>query len=166
MALVLLAAGCASTPTAAPADLVIEDVHVIDTALGTVAAHQTVVVRGGRIDAVVSARSSISAAIRVDGRGKYLMPALADMHVHLRQTSHLPLYPSAGVTLVRDMWGSPERLELRERAKADPRWPTVVAGSPGLDGAPPTFEGGPTATTPDEGRAEVRRMHARLREDL
>lgn len=46
--------------------------------------HQTVVVVGGRITQVASAASVKVPhdAMKIDGKGKFLMPGLADMHVH------------------------------------------------------------------------------------
>src|SRR4051812_42412989 len=46
---------------------------------------QTVIVRDGRIAEIAPAsKAKVPAgALSVDGRGKYLMPGLADMHVHL-----------------------------------------------------------------------------------
>lgn len=46
--------------------------------------HQTVVVVGGRITQVVSAASVRvpHGAMKINGMGKFLMPGLADMHVH------------------------------------------------------------------------------------
>ena len=52
---------------------------------------------------------------RVDGRGKYLMPGLADMHVHTWFQADLPLFLAAGVTTVRNMAGSPMHLEWRTK---------------------------------------------------
>lgn len=56
----------------------------------------------------------------IDGTSKYLMPGLTDMHVHLfdnhplKNTWILNLLIN-GVTSVRDLYGSPEKLVLRER---------------------------------------------------
>jgi len=46
---------------------------------------QTVIVSGGRIAEIGSARTTTipAGAIVVEGMGRYLMPGLADMHVHL-----------------------------------------------------------------------------------
>jgi len=46
--------------------------------------HQTVVVQGGRIKAIGPSRSLRlpTGSQQIDGRGKFLMPGLADMHVH------------------------------------------------------------------------------------
>src|SRR5215207_8124290 len=47
---------------------------------------QTVVVRDGRIAQIGPANKVKvpASAVRIDGRGKYLMPGLTDAHVHLR----------------------------------------------------------------------------------
>ena len=74
---------------------------------------QTVVVDRGRIVAV-GPEATVplpSNATVVDGRGRYLLPALWDMHTHVFAVSpllDLPLYIGFGVTNVRDMQGCPE----------------------------------------------------------
>ena len=53
-------------------------------ASGTVRADQTVVAEGGRItacDAAARVRTPAGARV-IDGRGRYLIPGLWDMHVH------------------------------------------------------------------------------------
>lgn len=44
-----------------------------------------------------------SGASVIDGRGKFLMPGLVDMHVHLNSPHDLTLYIANGVTTVRNM---------------------------------------------------------------
>src|SRR6266851_5181228 len=63
--------------------LAITNVSVIPMTSETVLKDVTVVIRNGRIAFVgPSAAASIpSGARRIDGRGKYLIPGLADMHV-------------------------------------------------------------------------------------
>jgi imidazolonepropionase-like amidohydrolase len=63
-----------------------------------------VVVRGDRIVAA-GPRSAVkvpAGARTVDGRGKWLMPGLWDMHAHFQQVEWGPIYLAAGVTTVRD----------------------------------------------------------------
>ena len=50
----------------------------------------------------------------VDGTGRYLMPGLTDMHAHPFAPTDLNLHVAHGVTLVRDLWGSPMRLAMRD----------------------------------------------------
>jgi imidazolonepropionase-like amidohydrolase len=101
-----LAAVRTTTPIA------IVDVSIIDVEADKVVARQTVVVDRGRIIAAGD-RGSVAVpptAIVIDGRGRYLMPALWDMHTHVLAPSpmlDLPLYVAYGVTNVRDMQGCP-----------------------------------------------------------
>ena len=67
----------------------------------------TVVVRDGRI-AAAGPSSSVTVpanATRIDGTGKFLVPGLWDMHVHLdgKNVEWLPLLVAHGVTSVRDV---------------------------------------------------------------
>lgn len=51
--------------------------------------------------------------MRIDGRGRWLMPGLYDLHVHLEEDEELLFYLANGVTTVLNLSGSPEKLELR-----------------------------------------------------
>ena len=123
---------------------------------GTLARH-TVLLREGRIAAVAPAASiDPGAATVVDGGGKWLVPALADMHVHLLEESDLQLYLLNGVTVVRDLFGSPRNLRWREAiAKGAMKGPTLVLAGPIMDGDPPTWPGSAVVTTPEAARREV-----------
>src|SRR5204862_52882 len=103
---------------------------------------QTVIVRGDKIAAIAPAdRVEIRAgATRVDGTGKWLMPGLADMHVHTWSEGDLTMFVAAGVTTVRNMWGSEQHLAWRKEIAAGTRFgPTIVTTSPILDGDPPIW---------------------------
>jgi imidazolonepropionase-like amidohydrolase len=97
-----------------PAELAISNVTVIDIATGARAPNSTVLIRGNRITAVgPSANVTIpSGARRVDGGGKFVIPGLWDMHMHLSMTgrSALALLLANGVTGVRDMGGDFSRV--------------------------------------------------------
>ncbi|NTU51683.1 MAG: amidohydrolase, partial [Candidatus Aminicenantes bacterium] len=56
---------------------------------------QTVVVANGQIVAIgPSATAAVPAnALRIDARGRYLLPALSDMHVHLLGESWNAMFP-------------------------------------------------------------------------
>jgi hypothetical protein len=77
---------------------------------------QNVLVRHGRIDAV-GATSIPSDACRIDARNKVLLPGLADMHVHT-SAREMPLFLANGITLIREMNGSPRHLALRDSLAA------------------------------------------------
>lgn len=106
---------------------------------------RTVVVRGDRIVALgPTARVKVpEGAIRVQGRGKFLIPGLAEMHAHIPggQASDsavertLFLYLAGGLTTIRGMLGHPRHLVLRERAaRGELLSPTIYAAGPSLNG--------------------------------
>ena len=123
---------------------------------GTLPGH-TVRVRGDRIAAVAPAAAiDPGAATVVDGKGKWLVPALADMHVHLTEESDLQLFLLNGVTVVRDLFGSPRNLRWREAiARGEMKGPTLILAGPIMDGDPPTWPGSAVVTTPEGARREV-----------
>lgn len=56
-------------------------------------------------------------ARRIEGAGFYLLPGLADMHVHMWTEADRILYLANGVTTVRNMDGRPFHLSYRERVR-------------------------------------------------
>jgi hypothetical protein len=97
---------------------------------------QTVLVKGDRIFKIgPSNQTKIPRnATVIDGRGAYLVPGLADMHVHLRDDwplSQLDMYLAHGVTTVRDLGGKEFMLQWRDEIKAGRRsGPTVYVSAP------------------------------------
>jgi imidazolonepropionase-like amidohydrolase len=95
--------------TPLPQILALTHVTVIDVTGAPSMPEMTVLIEGNRISAIGK-----SGAVRVprgarvlNATGKYLIPGLWDMHVHLSWTtaSALPLLVANGVTSVRDMGG-------------------------------------------------------------
>jgi imidazolonepropionase-like amidohydrolase len=86
---------------------------------------QTVVIQGERIRAIgpVDTLSVPPEAMVIDGAGRYLMPGLADMHVHVRVPfTDGPLYLNAGITTVLSLGtraaDGDAKLQERERSRA------------------------------------------------
>jgi tetratricopeptide (TPR) repeat protein len=105
-----------------------QDISVIPMDTERVLSHHTVLVRNGKI-VDVGPTSSVHlppGTIVIDGRDKFLMPGMADMHTHVDRKEMLPLFLAAGVTTVLNMGSaSPEfvtatRDEIR-RGSAGPR---------------------------------------------
>ncbi len=135
-------AACATPPEPVQGDFAIVDVTVIPMTASTEQPHRTVVVKDGRIVAIeaAGARPLAPGVRRIDGSGRWLIPGLADMHVHLQSDDDLPMYVANGVTLVRDMWGSTEGLDRRERvARGTLSGPRIVTAGPLADGDPPVW---------------------------
>ena len=121
------------------------NVSVVPMDSERVLTNQTVVVRGDRIVAVGPAgRVKVPAgARRIDGRGKFLLPGLAEMHGHVpppnappaRVANTMFLYVAGGVTTVRGMLGAPGQLELREQvARGEMLGPTLYLAGPSFNG--------------------------------
>ncbi len=132
--------------------IAITHVNVIPMDREVVLSDQTVIVRGDRITQLGDARSvriPHSIVVRIEGRGQFLMPALADMHTHLFYRTELPLYPLNGVMTVLNLDGRPAHLNWRRE---------VADGSlfgPAIFSAGPTFM---SARSPSEAVAEVDRQ--------
>lgn len=121
------------------------DVTVIPMDRERTLPRQTVVVRGGRIVTIgPSGQVKVPAGgLRVDGRGKFLIPGLAEMHAHIPGGDTpdsvvertLFLYVSGGITTIRGMLGDPRHLDLRARAARNELLsPTIYTSGPSLNG--------------------------------
>ncbi len=111
-------------------------VTAITMASPAVIENATVVVDGDRIVAVGSAGEVELAerVLRID-TGGYLMPGLADMHVHVNSEEHLWLYLANGITTVRNMWGLPLHRDWQARIDSDElAAPTIYTVGPLMDG--------------------------------
>lgn len=111
----LLAAAVAAA--AEPPVLAIRDVTIVDVVSGRLVGPRTVLVAEGRI-AAVGARGEVlepDGAQVLEAAGRYLIPGLVDMHVHLFNNHSgrphndwtFPLFVAHGVTGVREMWTQP-----------------------------------------------------------
>lgn len=134
---------------------------------------QTVVVRAGRIAELGDAAKvkAPAGALQIDGRGKYLVPGLIDMHAHLFSDEEFPQHLAGdelgimianGVTTIRLMTGTPAQLVLRAKvAKGEQLGPTIYAASPQLAGqAYGKVWNGYVVTTPQEAQRAVRASKA------
>lgn len=129
------------SPALARGTVAFVDVRVVPMDAERIVPHRTVVVRDGRIAAIgpVDEIAVPEGATVVEGRGRYLLPGLADMHVHLRRDD-LAAYVAHGITTVRNMWGHPEIVEMMDDvASVWTESPAIHTLSPGLDGRPPKW---------------------------
>jgi imidazolonepropionase-like amidohydrolase len=172
LVLIVVAAGQASAQPSrgalARGTIAITNVNVVPMTADTVIRDATVIVRDGRIADIGPARRTYvpAGARRVDARGKYLIPGLADAHTHLYSDDELPdslaryelgVMLANGVTTARLMIGTPEHLALRaDVAAGRVLGPQLWLASPHLT---TSARGAPNArvvSTPDEARAAVR----------
>lgn len=141
----VLAVGCAQPPTG----LAIENVTVVDPVAGALPG-QRVVVRDGKIVSVgAQDESNEPVADTVDGRGRYLIPGLWDMHVHFLYEKALTdemagLFLDYGITSVRDTGGDLAEMQrlVGAMAAAPAPAPNVYYSGPLLDGRFVVYDGG------------------------
>jgi predicted amidohydrolase len=121
--------------------LALTRVAVIDATGAPARPKMTVVIAGARIAAIgEDGKTPIPKGARViDASGKYLIPGLWDMHVHLAKAGEntLPLFIANGVTGVRDMGGDAAMvLKWRDEIAAGKRLgPRIKAAGPILESA-------------------------------
>ena len=144
--------GLSSCSATKPAFIVITHVTVIDATGAPPQPDSTVAIVDSRISTIgSSASATIPPGARViDGTGKFLIPGLADMHLHLTGAGEpegsrefiLPLLVANGVTTVRDMGGNADYLkQLRKEIDSGERLgPQIFFTGPYLDGDPPYFQ--------------------------
>ena len=180
---VILLGACASAPTFKNV-IAFEHASVIPMDGERVLRDHTVVVADRKIVAVGPASSVKvpAGAQRVDAKGKYLLPALCDMHVHqVTAVWNMMLPPEArvandqlpfdrflfpyianGVTLVQELSATSEDIALRNRIRAGELLGPRMILAPMIDGPqkawPPPLS--TWVATPEEARQAVRRAKA------
>ncbi len=107
--------------------VVFKDVNVVAMDSDSIHANKTVVVQNGKVISVSAASNAVypKGAVIVEGKGRYLMPGLAEMHAHVPPVDNLEpmketllLFAVNGVTTIRGMLGHPRHLELRAKIRS------------------------------------------------
>lgn len=108
-------------------------VNVVPMDTERVLESQTVVVLDGRI-AEIGPASKVKVpkgATRIEGRGRYLLPGLVDMHAHLYNWNEVPLYLANGVTTIYNLNGRPVHLTWRDKInRGELLGPTIYTCGP------------------------------------
>jgi cytosine/adenosine deaminase-related metal-dependent hydrolase len=121
-------------------------VSVVDTTGGPTKPDMTVVVGHGKIVSIAPTGDAVPVDMMlVEGRGKFLIPGLNDMHAHDTWDTHFngPLMLVNGVTGVRDMAAFDlDAVEARRsEVLAGALHPNILAAGPLVDGDPPSWPG-------------------------
>jgi imidazolonepropionase-like amidohydrolase len=146
-------------------------VTIIDATGTAPQVDRTVIITGNRIASINTAPPP-GVVPKIDARGKFLIPGLCDMHVHLAgvtadpkwsKATLLPLLIANGITTVRDMGGDLAALQnwRKEITAGTLIGPRLYFPGPMLDGGksdPPALL---AVSTPNEGRAAVRDLKAK-----
>ena len=97
----------------------------------------------------------------IDVSGKYIIPGLMDMHVHIKH-GFAPLFTAVGVTIVRNTAGNVTELTSLREAPIDAATPRVFSADRLIDGPPglwgDTSPWNINVTSVEEARNEVKRQ--------
>lgn len=125
-------------------EIVLKSVNVIPMDNERIFENQVVVVSSGKIVAIGDAGKTKYSknAYLVDGKGKYLIPGLAEMHAHVPPVDDLEpmkevllLFAVNGVTTIRGMLGHPKHLELRSKIQSGEIFgPRFITSGPSFNG--------------------------------
>ncbi|MEO0470907.1 MAG: amidohydrolase family protein [Bacteroidota bacterium] len=137
-----------------PLDLILTNARIIDVESGNIQANQSIGIAADRIKIVKAALDpdDFSDPVVVDLDGKYVMPGLWDMHVHLRggdklireNESFLGLFLANGVTGIRDAGGDMTHAILTWRKDIGQKrllGPQIFTAGPKFDGPDPSWPG-------------------------
>jgi hypothetical protein len=91
----------------------ITNVNIIPMNQDTILVDKTVYIKDGFIHEIADNIETDGVTI-IDAQNRYLTPGLIDMHVHIWDRYELGLYLSNGVTAVRNLWGMPMHLRIKE----------------------------------------------------
>lgn len=154
------------TSFASAQTLTLTHVKLIDVTDGKIRPDTTVTVDGNRVASVEPSNANPSnRGIVVDGKGKYLIPGLWDMHTHVYFDNTagdgtdlvLPLFLANGITGVRDMGSELDpvlhaRDEIAAHRMTGPR---MIVSGPMLDGPKSRYKSAIAIATPQDGRNAV-----------
>ena len=152
---------------------VFDHVDLIPMTSEAVLDNRTVVVKAGKVEQICTTEANCAphAATRIDGRGRFLMPGLTDMHAHISSIIHrrghrtqdqqLRQYLIFGVTTLRDPAGGPRNLETRAAIESGQRiGPRIFTAWIPMDGDPKLHPVTTSFATPSQAAEFVRRTAA------
>ena len=133
----------------------IKNVNIIPMNRDTVLVNKMIFIKDGLIRKIADTIEVNDIEI-IDGKNKFLTPGLIDMHVHVWDRYELGLYLSNGITTVRNLWGMPMHLKIKEDVNNDKIFsPTFITTGPKLTGLKFIGDDNLNLTSPDEGRNKV-----------
>ena len=138
--------------------IVFQNVNLITMTENKVLENQSVVIKDGLIAEIGEFQTVAipQGAQIIEGEGKYLMPGLVDMHVHLwLYKGEENLYLANGVTSIQNMWGRPEHLRRKESNNKNLAGLRIFTTGPIMDGSTPIWIGSKVLKTPEEAKKAV-----------
>ena len=184
MIVVILITGCnmadrTFTTNYPGGNMIITNINIIPMDLEQMIYDTNVIIDNGMIskigpDLVIDPSSYAKA---IDGTGKFLIPGLYDMHVHINNRKEPLLFLANGVTTVQNMWGYepgllrlmgfPGQLKMRDRINQGKMpGPEIITAGPILEGTGMTQPFMKLIKDPEAGRKEVNKQFRRWMNQL
>lgn len=131
----------------------ITNVSIIPMNVDTLLTGQDVLIKDGVVKQIQQTNSyaDTSQVIRIDGTGRFLIPGLNDMHVHINDENSLLLFIANGVTTIRNMVGYDYHLVLKDKINGQRiLGPTMYTTGAILEGSRPVWDFSTVVTTKAE----------------
>lgn len=144
--------------------MALRNANVIDVETGLITM-KNIMIKNGRIASIEKTKEHDEKLNRdvivLDLQGKWLIPGLIDMHVHIKE-GFAPLFTASGVTTVRNTGGNVHELKDMIHASMEAPVPRVISADRIIDGPPGLWgETSPwsmNAESPEAAKEEVRRQ--------
>ncbi|RAW00298.1 amidohydrolase family protein [Pseudochryseolinea flava] len=139
-------------------EIVITNVNVVPMDTEKIIENQMVIIKDGKVTAIGPKLKYGKHALVINGKGKFLMPGLAELHAHVPPVDNIDpmkdvlfLFAANGITTIRGMLGHPRHLELRDKLqKGDIIGPRFFTTGPSFNGM--------SVTSPEAGAEMVRKQ--------
>ena len=140
--------------------LFIKNVNIIPMPGSRILHGYDVIIEGARIKQILSSRKQKSEKFTgrvINGTGKFLIPGLFDMHVHLESKSFFPLFLMNGITAIREVGSTRKDIfQLRDKVNSgNIIGPRMFIAGPILEGDPPFWQGFKNLRTAAEAKKAV-----------
>lgn len=148
-------------PSSNTNSFLITHVNIVPMSADTILTNQSVLVKEGIIEDIADS-IYIDGIDVIDGNNMFLSPGLIDMHIHIWDKQELGLYLANGVTTIRNLWGYPLHLRIKEALKnQEIIGPMFFTTSPKLTGEKDFGDDKVQVSTPEKAKELVRQYKKR-----
>jgi imidazolonepropionase-like amidohydrolase len=143
--------------------ILIKNVNIIPMPGSRILHGYDVIIEGTRIKQVLHSRKQERGKFTgrvINGMGKFLIPGLFDMHVHLESKSFFPLFLMNGITTIREVGSTRKGIfQLRDKVNSGKIiGPRMFIAGPILEGDPPFWQGFKNLRTTAEAEEAVKEL--------
>lgn len=117
-------------------DFLISNASVISIENERIETNRDILIKGGKILAINNHKKNYTGyniKEKIDAKGKYIIPSLIDMHVHIPKGLHntvLPIYFANGITMLRSMRTVDAYSEIKEELPNRFDYPNIYFSAP------------------------------------